>query len=42
MRIITVVTEFLIKIITNEFLFSKSHIIVFFSYLCHISSLQNS
>lgn len=30
MRIVTVITEFLIKIITNEFLFSKSHIIVFF------------
>ena len=30
MRIITMITEFLTKIITSEFLFSKSHIIVFF------------
>jgi hypothetical protein len=30
MRIVTIITEFLIKIITSEFLFSKSHIIVFF------------
>lgn len=30
MRVITVITEFLIKIITSEFLFSKSHIIDFF------------
>jgi|GEM_PF-5440515 len=30
MRIVTVITEFFTKMITSEFLFSKSHIIVFF------------